>query len=346
MDLTIGVPCRADEPGLLETLESLVFACQQPTFPIGLTVELVVCINGVTEREPSRPRAAVHEVCARLGVPVKEIRLDSEKCFSSTPQFARLTPLRTGTRNPCSNSTHQEENGPVSLQGCLVLLTERLGKPRAWNAIWQRASGETVLFCDADVRVEQRAVAALYVRLERDSTLVLVAAREVPMTDNDDTVWSRMAALPYRFDFGNAGGRLYIIRKGTLPNGMPEDLLLEDAWLTVAVGRQRVVKEPRAQVFFLPPATCGDYFAERVRTEGGKLQIRRQHGVLLHQGPIARYSWRRFWRDIALSEYPLATLALCLRGLARVWAWIALWRRDFYALYHPFPSTKGWTPEP
>ncbi|MGH7964291.1 MAG: hypothetical protein ACRERD_21125, partial [Candidatus Binatia bacterium] len=149
-------------------------------------------------------------------------------------------------------------------------------------------------------------------------------------------------ALTYRFDFGNVGGRLYLMRKEALPDPMPEDLLLEDAWLTVAVGRQRVAKEWHARVCFLPPATWRDYFAERVRTEGGKLQIQRMHGALLIQGPIAQYRWSQFWQEITWREYPLVMLALGVRGLARVWAWIALNRKGFYALYRPFPSTKGW----
>jgi hypothetical protein len=151
-----------------------------------------------------------------------------------------------------------------------------------------------------------------------------------------------MGAIPYRFNFGNAGGRLLVIRKEALPGTIPEDLLLEDAWLTVAVGTRHVAKETRALVFFLPPATWSDYFAERVRTEGGKLQLRRDHHALLTQGPVARYQWKEFWRQIRLHEYPLVFLVVVLRVVARVWAWLALTRKDFYALYHPFPSTKGW----
>jgi hypothetical protein len=172
--------------------------------------------------------------------------------------------------------------------------------------------------------------------------LKLVAAREVPVLKDGGTVWSRMGAISYRFNFGNAGGRLLLLRKEALSDGMPEDLLLEDAWLTVALGKQRVAKEMQAHVFFLPPATGRDYFAERVRTEGGKLQIRRLHKNLLAAGPIAQYRWPEFWREIRLSEYPLVILALLVRWIARLWARLSLTRKDFYALYRPFRSTKGW----
>ena len=223
-----------------------------------------------------------------------------------------------------------------------MLLTERRGKPPAWNSLWRWVKSELVLFADADVRVDSEAVYHLWARFQHDPHLQLVAAREVPVLQDGGTVWSRMGAIPYRFNFGNAGGRLLMLRQEALSDGIPEDLLLEDAWLTVAVGRQRVAKEMRARVCFLPPATGRDYFAERVRTEGGKLQIRRLHKELLASGPIARYPWPEFWRAIRLSEYPLVIGAFLLRIVAHLWARLALTQKDFYALYRPFRSTKGW----
>jgi hypothetical protein len=208
--------------------------------------------------------------------------------------------------------------------------------------LWRWVKSELILFSDADVRVDAEALYYLWSRLQQEPQLRLVAAREVPVLKDGGTMWSRMGAIPYRFNFGNAGGRLLLLRKEALPNGIPEDLLLEDAWLTVAVGRQRVAKEMRAQVFFLPPATGRDFFAERVRTEGGKLQIRRLYKELLVAGPIAQYHWPQFWHEIRPAEYPLVVFALLVRWLARLWARLSLTRKDFYALYRPFTSTKGW----
>lgn len=231
-----------------------------------------------------------------------------------------------------------------SIPTCTVLLTERKGKPLAWNMLWRCVAGETVLFCDADVRVDRESVWLLYNRLQRDPQLALVAAREMPVLEQRETVWGRMGALPYRFNFGNAGGRLFMIHKDALPGEMPEDLLLEDAWLTVAVGKARVAKEWQAKVYFLPPATGRDYFAERVRTEGGKLQIRRAHGKLLKDGPIATYRWTQFVKALAFREYPLVLLALLLRVAASLWARFALIlaNQEFYTLYRPFLTTKKW----
>jgi len=380
-DLTLAIPCRADEPGLTATLESLFAACQHPQLPPRLISELVICINGLKPEETCAPLMAVRDFCARHGVPMEEAWLepderstrDGTQVFAPSSLVGEVCPepfdfaqnrLRrrsqhggeTGLQHewtpPHSVLLPQREREPVlDRQGVstkspvpsfMVLLTERKGKPPAWNALWRRARGKMVLFCDADVRIEGEAVYYLYTRLQRESHLRLVAAREVPVLQDGGTWWSRMGAIPYRFDFGNAGGRLYVLRKDALSSAMPEDLLLEDAWLTVAVGKHRVAKELRAHVLFLPPATWRDCFAERVRTEGGKLQLARMHRALLAVGPVAQYDWSQFWREIAISEYPLVVCAGGLRALARLWAWLALIRKDFYALYRPFSSTKGW----
>ena len=380
-DLTLAVPCRVDEPGLAATLESLFAACQHPQLPPRLISELVVCINGLKPGETCVPLMAVRDFCAQHEVPVEEVWLepnerptrDETRVFVPSPRVGEACPepfdfaqdrLRqrdqegeeAGLRHEWTPSHPvsfpQGEQEPVlgergkstksPLPSFIVLLTERRGKPPAWNTLWRRARGKVVLFCDADVRIESDAVYYLYTRLQRESHLRLVAAREVPVLQDGGTWWSRMGAIPYRFDFGNAGGRLYMLRKDALSGAMPEDLLLEDAWLTVAVGKHWVAKEVRAHVFFLPPATWPDCFAERVRTEGGKLQLARMHPALLAAGPVAQYDWSQFWQKIAISEYPLVVCAVGLRTLARLWAWLALTRKDFYALYRPFSSTKGW----
>jgi hypothetical protein len=319
--LTLAIPCRADEPGLAGTLESLWVACQHPQLQVDGPIEAVICLNGVRPKHACPPLGAVRDFCARRGIALEEVWEEGRVARAGVDASSAGSPL----------------------QLCTVLLTERLGKPHAWNRLWARAAGELVIFCDADVRVAADAVSRLLDRLRREPHLRLIAAREMPVLPAGATVWGRMGAIPYRFNFGNAGGRLYLIKKNALAGEMPEDLLLEDAWLTVAVGKRWVAKEWHARVFFLLPATWHDYFAERVRTEGGKLQIRRAHAALLADGPIARYQWRQVWRGIAAGEYPLVLLALGVRVLARVTAWVSLRRGDSYALYRPFGSTKGWT---
>jgi len=323
--LSLIVPCRADEPDLGSTLESLLAAGLSSRLPPGCVRELLVCINGVGPNQPSPPLLAVRDFCARHAISLREIALSSAE--------------QAQTHKQPWSSPGAEGSGALT---CRVLLAAWRGKPRAMNTLWQWAYGDLLLFCDADVRLDPQAIACLYAHAQTEPQLGLVAAREVPMLEPKTGIWSRMGALPYRFNFGNAGGRLFLIRKNVLSEPMPEDLLLEDAWLTVAVGKQRVRKAMQAQVFFVLPQTWRDYFAERVRAEGGKMQLYRQHAHLLANGPVAEYPWAEFLRTIRIREYGLILLALGIRGLARLWAWRRLRRAGFYSLYRPFLSTKRW----
>ena len=323
---SLTIPCRADEPDLGSTLESLFAASLSPRLPSGCVRELLICINGVGPDRPCPPLLAVRAFCARHAISLREMTLSSAEQAQTHKQY-RSSPGA----------------GEQEALTCRVLLAAWRGKPRAMNTLWQWACGDLLLFCDADVRLDPQAIACLYARVQTEPQVGLVAAREVPMLEPKASIWSRMGALPYRFDFGNAGGRLFLMRKNVLSEPMPEDLLLEDAWLTVAVGKQRVRKAMQAQVFFVLPQTWRDYFAERVRAEGGKMQIRRQHAHLLADGPVAAYPWAEFLRTIRIREYGLVLLALGIRGLARLWAWRRLKRAGFYSLYRPFVSTKGWS---
>ena len=323
--LSLVVPCRADEPDLGSTLESLLAAGLSPRLPAGCMRELLVCINGVGPARPCPPLLAVRDFCARHAISLREITLSSAE---QAQEYVRQQPRSSPGKG---------------VRTCRVLLADWRGKPRAMNTLWQWAYGDLLLFCDADVRIDPQALAYLYARVQKEPQLGLVAAREVPMLEPKTSIWSRMGALPYRFNFGNAGGRLFLMRKDALAEPMPEDLLLEDAWLTVAVGKQHVRKAMQAQVFFVLPQTWRDYFAERVRAEGGKMQIHRQHAHLLANGPVAAYPWAEFFRTIRIREYGLILLALSIRGLARLWAWRRLKRAGFYSLYRPFVSTKRWS---
>ena len=325
LSVSITIPCRADEPDLRGMLDSLVTASLSPQLPSGCIREILICINGLGADQACPPLLAVRDFCAQNAVALQEIVLSSSEAQSHEQTRLAAEPEAAGR-----------------LQ-CVVLLAAWRGKPKALNTLWQWACADLLLCCDADVRIDPHAIAHLYAHLKTEPQLRLVAACEVPILEAKASVWSRMGALPYRFNFGNAGGRLFLMRKDALSQPMPEDLLLEDAWLTVAVGKQYVCKVMPARMFFVLPRTWRDYFAERVRAEGGKIQLRRQHAHLLGNGPISEYPWGEFLRRIRTREYGLALFALCVRGLARVWAWRRLKRADFYTLYRPFTSTKRWS---
>ena len=197
--LSLAIPCRADEPDLGSTLESLFTASLSSRLPSGCVRELLVCINGVGPAQLCPPLLAVRDFCARHAVSLREIALSSAEQDESHKQY--------------ESSSGPEEQGALT---CRVLLADWRGKPRAMNTLWQWAGGDLLLFCDADVRLDPQAIACLYACMRTEPQLGLVAAREVPLLEPEASIWSRMGALPYRFNFGNAGGRLFLIRKDAL----------------------------------------------------------------------------------------------------------------------------------
>ena len=114
MTLSLTIPCRADEPDLGSTLESLLTASLSPQLPVGCVRELLICINGVgPDRacpEPSRracpPLLAVRDFCTRHALPVQEIELSSQpnqpNQLNQLNQLnqSRLTSLLRGLMGP------------------------------------------------------------------------------------------------------------------------------------------------------------------------------------------------------------------------------------------------------
>ncbi|MSQ47146.1 MAG: glycosyltransferase [Deltaproteobacteria bacterium] len=311
--LTVGIPCRVDEPDLEGTLVTLVDACRASTLPRDLRTELVLCINGWTEEIPCPPLVAARQLSTRLAI-----------AFRQYDQPA-IRP--------------REDDEPLVLT---VLLSRRMGKAIAWNMIRQWSASEAIVFCDADVRVNAEAVSALYAALQASPTVRLVASQQVPVVTATDSWPRRAAALPYRFYFHNVTGGLYIIHRDALVGQMPEGLLFEDAWLTLVVGHQWIQQEPRAQVFFLPPATWHDWIAERTRTEAGKRQLHLSYPQLFVHGPAAKYPWRDFVRSLRCGDVPLVGLLLAMRMYTR---WRAWWRfREGHSqeLWRVVGSSKQW----
>ena len=214
-------------------------------------------------------------------------------------------------------------------------------KVAAWNAICDGARAPVLVFADADVRLAPDAIPRLLARLDAEPGAAVVGGQEVPVVTADDGLAARVAALPFRFAFGNLSGPLYALRRAAA-EPIPDHVLAEDSYLTVKLGRARVVRERGAVVYFRPPATWSDYLRSRIRNEAAKLQLARDFPALLAAGGLSPYPWRAFLRGLRPRDYPLVVCLVAARLVARLCARHEF-RSGFRAGWTALRSTKEWS---
>jgi cellulose synthase/poly-beta-1,6-N-acetylglucosamine synthase-like glycosyltransferase len=299
---SIGIPASATEPDLAGTLHSV----HRSAAAAGGVYEILVAVNG--SEEPAAALAGIRAFATAATVPLRE---GAEPVGDAWP-VVRLLRLR-------------ERN-----------------KVAAWNAIRAAARTPVIVFGDADVRLAPDAIGLLLARLEAAPALAAATGREVAALTARDGLVARMAALPYRFDFGNVPGRLYALRTAALAEPMPAHVLHEDAYLSVRLGRDRFDKVAAAVVYLRPPTTWREYLDQRVRNELGKLQLAAEFPDLLRAQGFGVTPWRAFLHDIRPREYPLAALSLVTRVYARAWARRRARAQGFDCGWAALPSTKAW----
>jgi hypothetical protein len=311
--VTVAIPCRADEPGLAAVVDAVLANCGAAGFLERSRVELLVCVNGAGAPSDSPPVLALRERCAAHGIPLEEIRLDGGGAPVPVPPPARAL-------------------------GARLFLGSAEGKARAWNVLRAAAAGDPVFVCDADVVFSPGAFARLWTALSADPEAVVCS----PKTDcrHDGSLLERIVAAPYRLDFPNLSGQLYAMRPRAAPRRMPEDLIEPERWLELAIGPERVRRDPGARVYVRLTTTLRDFFRQRVRIEMGKIQLRRMYPALLARSrpqPGVRAAARLPAGDrVRLLSY------LSLRGAAHVWAW---WRYRVGGIEGIWPqarTTKVW----
>jgi hypothetical protein len=311
--VSVAIPCRVDEPALGMVIDEVVANCRRAGFLDRVGVEILVCVNGARRDGEAAPRRALRERCAAHAIPLEETWVDDGEA-------SRSRPLAVGSMR------------------ARLLLTPLEGKARAWNVLRAAATGAPMFVCDADVIFSPDAFAKLDAGLRGAPDLAVCS----PKTDcrHDGSVLERVIAAPYRFDFPNLSGQLYAMWPSRVPAHMPEDLIEPERWLELAVGPERVGRDPTARVYVRLTATLADFFRQRVRIEMGKLQIARVYPELLARSrpqPGAAAAWRLSVRErLRLGAY------LALRTVAQAWAWWRYRPGGFDGIWRQPRTTKIW----
>ena len=220
----------------------------------------------------------------------------------------------------------------AEIPGAELRFLERASKPAAWNLLRSEPADVTV-FCDADVRIETGSVGALVDALGESPAAVLAAAGQRPLPA--DSPASRVAAVPFKLAWGGVAGTLYAARTGWLPE-MPEDVILDDAWLWAAasaMGEDAIVRVPEAVAVFRPASNFRDLWRQRLRAEAGKRQLR-SWGLQMAPAPPAGRPSLATLRAYGPRELP------AVAALAGIKVAAALWSKVRAPDWGTAPSTK------
>lgn len=308
--ITLAIPSRSDEPALGRTLARALADWSASHYAVTHALEVVVCVNG-TGAASSVPLADLRSLAARRKIPLAVVSVD-----------------RGETWPP-----------PVAPLGLIALLTERAGKPLAWNLLRCGARSEFALFLDADVEMTPGAIGALLDVLARTPQAAVVSPRTACAPR--DSLLERILAVPYAIDWPNLSGQLYAARLAALPERMPEDMIIDERWLELTVGRSRVRRVPEVRVVVRLPATLRDFVRQRVRIEMGKLQLERHYPVLLDRG-APQPDLRQVYQSLGGADRIRAVAYLALRHGCRLLA-RRRWRRGRTAgIWRQAATTKRW----
>jgi len=140
---------------------------------------------------------------------------------------------------------------------CKVIVLKKASKAAAWNVLWKKSSGRYIAFMDGDIIFPPFALDRLLLGM-RTKDLAAIGGIGHAFLDGSDLL-TRMIAIPpgpqqclY--------GKLYLIDKKKLNglmkknsiNAMPEELIHEDLWLSMVIGRSGWAIEEKTPAYYRP----------------------------------------------------------------------------------------------
>ena len=168
-------------------------------------------------------------------------------------------------RSPAASAVRAASGHRVTLR-----LLDIGSKPAAWNVL-RHEPADVHVFADADVLVNSLAIPALVEAVSRNN-VVGAAAKQDHLGDG---LVAHVALVPHRLEWGGLLGTLYAARSDALPDEMPTEVLLDDAWLFAQLGAKGKLEQvPLATATVQLPTRWRDLWRQRVRAEAGKRQLR------------------------------------------------------------------------
>ena len=279
------------------------------------------------------------------------IAAHNEVCGIETALRSALEQRHTGRleilvcANGCRDGTAERVREIARLDPRVRLIeTLKRGKPNAWNILRQNASGQILYFMDSDVFIVQGSFESLAQVLNKNPQMVAAGARSVPVNLNRGFL-SRLTVTPAGPITCLHGG-LYAVDACRLAEcfrdrgftRMPHDILCDDLWLTMVIGKKRWIEEPRARALHIHPLLPEQILAGQ-RFKWGLQQLHIEYGELDREfGDTYLRRLRRWLFQTVSVRSPLDAvriftgtmllllLVICTTGTSIHGSWLRKWR--------------------
>ncbi|RJQ53527.1 MAG: glycosyltransferase [Nitrospiraceae bacterium] len=177
----------------------------------------------------------------------------------------------------------EDKAGANNPDFCLTnLVTKTPGKPNAFNNLCSFATGDILIFIDADVIIHPDAFGFLVQALTAAPGIKAAGGIVLaPRLKSFNLLYKRMAIKMKEFATKKSpylNGPLYAIRKDAV-RPIPGEIIHEDAYLNMMLGVKQIVKVMEALAFQVPPNTYKDYFKRQVRNNLSDLQMKQLYAT-------------------------------------------------------------------
>lgn len=189
---------------------------------------------------------------------------------------------------------------------------ESKGKPRALNILFKEAQGEILVLTDGEVFFEPNAVLELVRTLESDSKLGAVSGRPIASNPRNTMLgyWAHLQADAVHKMRKSRDTRIhakffpmsgYIMAVKNLGFQFPEDLFLDDAYLTYDVYNRgyEIGYASYAHVRVKYPTNGDDFIKQKMRSLIGFEQLWK------YQIIKPETKSRSFWQEVAYAWFPI-----------------------------------------
>lgn len=240
----------------------------------------------------------------------------------------------------CTDNTIAEARRALAHhnQHTLFVENERQGKAAALNKVAELASGEILVLCDADVRVDSQSIFSLSKAFMEDPELE-VASAKVSVLRGPNKVLTKIGELSaqaldnYRQLPSGEGlwmvcGHLYAV-KTIAWKDIPEYVVSDDVYIglrSVSQGRKiRYVHEALVYIYY--PQTWGDYFSQKLRNRFARRQL--AEGNFQLKQPV-RWLGLMLLRKIGVSAFkylPVIILDCLVVAIAEI-GWVFRFRQS------------------